>query len=135
MLFIFKKAKNKFVFQLDGDVYLEKSCLEILFNFIKNKEKVAVAPRYTNKENLSNIYKFPKSSLLRFYHWLINSNYGYSPGKISLSGFNYSDENNTKGFSQNDWLSGLICIDALILFYPCILSSHWELGILGDSLN
>ena len=102
----FKKAKNKFVFQLDGDVYLEKSCLEKLFNFIKNKEKVAVAPRYTNKENLSNIYKFPKSSLLRFYHWLINSNYGYTPGKISLSGFNYSDENNTKGFSQNDWLSG-----------------------------
>ena len=87
-------------------MYLEKSCLEILYNFIKSREKIAVAPRYVNKENLSNIYKFPSSNILRLYHWLINSNYGYSPGKISLSGFNYSDENKTKGFSQNDWLSG-----------------------------
>lgn len=102
----FKKAKNKFVFQLDGDVYLEKYCLEILFNFIKNKKKVAVAPRYLNNEKLSNIYKYPTNIITKLYHWLINSHSGYSPGKISLSGFNYSDERKKKGFNQNDWLSG-----------------------------
>ena len=36
----------------------------------------------------------------------INSNYGYAPGCISLSGFNYSDESKNSGFKMHEWLSG-----------------------------
>ena len=102
----FKKAKNIYVMQLDDDVELDKECLYDLYKFIKGRQDVAVAPRYSNKINLSSIYKKPKNFLNKFYHWLINSSKGYSPGNISLSGFNYSEENRLFGYKYHEWLSG-----------------------------
>ena len=49
--------------------------------------------------------KLPKI-FLKFYHWLINSSKGFSPGNISLSGFNYLQENKVMGYAVHEWLSG-----------------------------
>ena len=92
--------------QLDDDVKIANDCLFKLFSFIKGKQNIAVAPKYINKIKLSKIYRKPTSTLLRIYHWLINSSKGYSPGCISLSGFNYSDEGSESGFRNHEWLSG-----------------------------
>ena len=92
--------------QLDDDVEIEKIVYLNYFFFIKGKQNIAVAPKYINKFKLSKIYRKPDSVLLKIYHWLINSSKGYSPGCISLSGFNYSDESSESGFRTHEWLSG-----------------------------
>lgn len=102
----FKNSKFNYVFQLDDDVMLNKNCLFELYQFIKGKNNIAVAPRYADKINFSSIYKKPFNFYLKFYHWLLNSKLGYEPGKIALCGYNYSDENTIVGFREHDWLSG-----------------------------
>ena len=102
----FKKIKFRYVLQLDDDVELDNNCLIKLYNFIKGRSDISVAPKYVNNQQLSNIYLKPKSKLLYFYHWLINSKKGYNPGSIALSGFNYSSENNCFGHENHEWLSG-----------------------------
>tara|TARA_A100001011_G_scaffold114127_1_gene120805 strand:- start:28663 stop:29538 length:876 start_codon:yes stop_codon:yes gene_type:complete len=106
----FKRSKTKFVMQLDDDVQIEKNCLYKLYQFVKKKKNICVAPRYTDRPNVSKIYRKPTTILMKIYHWLINSDEGFSPGKISQSGFNYSEENRTKGFKEHEWLSGGIII-------------------------
>ena len=102
----FKSAKYKYILQMDDDVFLSKTALFKLYSFIKNRKKIAVAPRYVENGTNSIIYHKPKNFILKFYHFLINSFEGYSPGKIALSGFNYADESRKKGYRQIDWLSG-----------------------------
>ena len=103
-------------------MFVFKKCLEIMFKFLKGKN-IVVAPMYINfNKNLSKIYYKPKSSLLKIYHWLINSKRGFAPGTISLSGHNYSDETNNFSFRENDWLAGgaIMHLKKLILknYYP-----------------
>ena len=102
----FKKAKYNYIMQLDDDVKLDNKCLFKLYEFIKGKKKIAVAPRYSDKLPLSKIYNHPTNFLLKTYHWLINSKKGYSPGTIALCGFNYSDEKSLFGSKIHEWLSG-----------------------------
>ena len=102
----FKKSKQKYVMQLDDDVWLDKKCLNNLYKFIKGKNNLAIAPKYLDNVSLSKIYRKPNSSILKFYHWLINSNKGYAPGTISLSGYNYGEEDKNFGSKYHEWLAG-----------------------------
>lgn len=102
----FKKSTNNFVMQIDDDVILDKNCLITLYKFLKTKKNAAVAPRYKSSAKISKIYRKPDNIILYLYHWLINSKKGYDPGKISLSGFNYAQENKKHGYIIHDWLSG-----------------------------
>ena len=92
--------------QLDDDVWLDKKCLNNLYKFIKGKNNLAIAPKYLDNVSLSKIYRKPNSSILKFYHWLINSNKGYAPGTISLSGYNYGEEDKNFGSKYHEWLAG-----------------------------
>lgn len=120
----FKNSKKDIVVQMDDDILVKKDCLLKLFKQITSyNENVAIAPKYLSNMKLSSIYKKPKSKFLKIYHWLINSNAGFKPGSISLSGFNYSDENGKKGIREQEWLSGGLIIHKkknLILnnYYP-----------------
>ena len=120
----FKNSKKNIVVQMDDDILVKKDCLLKLFKQITSyDENVAIAPKYLSNIKLSSIYKKPKSKFLKIYHWLINSNTGFKPGSISLSGFNYSDEIGKKGLREQEWLSGGIIIHKkknLILnnYYP-----------------
>ena len=104
----FKKARNNYyVKQLDDDIELDKNCLINLYTFIKGRKNIAVAPGFLNEKNVPTIYKKPKNFILKFYHWLLNSSEGYSPGNISLSGFNYFLwKKKISGFTNHEWLSG-----------------------------
>lgn len=102
----FRKAKYNYIMQLDDDVKLKDRCLFNLYEFIKGKKKIAVAPRYSDKLPLSKIYSHPTSFLLKTYHWLLNSKKGYSPGTVALCGFNYADEKSLFGSKTHEWLSG-----------------------------
>lgn len=102
----FKKSKCKFVLQLDDDVVLYKDCIKYLYKYINKEKNIAVSPRLFSNIKVSKIYKKPSNFLFTIYHWLINGFQGYSPGKISLSGFNYSDENHNYGTRNLEWLSG-----------------------------
>ena len=102
----FKNTKSKYILQLDDDVRLDEKCLLKLYKFILGKSNIAVAPRYSNKASLSSVYHYPNSSLLKIYHWLLNSKKGYSPGTVALCGYNYSDEKSYSGFKFHEWLSG-----------------------------
>ena len=126
----FKKSKNKIIMQLDDDVRVKRNCIETLYKFISKKSKIAVAPKYEfyRKSKLSKIYLKPKVFYLKIYHWILNSSKGFSPGTISLSGFNYQDESKSFGYREHDWLSGGIIMHKkknLILknYYPFGFSS------------
>ena len=102
----FKKSNCKFVMQLDDDILVEKKCIYSLYNFLKKNNLAAVSPKFKYSNKLSIIYKKPQNFILKFYHWLINSTDGYSPGKVALSGFNYAEEHKSKGVSIHEWLCG-----------------------------
>ena len=102
----FNSCKSPYVLQLDDDVIIEENTIEKLLNFSLENDNTAVAPRYKNNLKISKIYRKPDNLLLKFYHWIINGSRGYSPGSISLSGFNYSDENSDENFKEQEWLSG-----------------------------
>ena len=44
-----KLTTKKYVLQLDDDIKIDKNCLKNLYNFIKNKKKIVVAPRIIEK--------------------------------------------------------------------------------------
>ena len=106
--FIFSKKKNQIYQRILGfksaKYKYQNEIIKLVF--FKNRKKIAVAPRYVENGTNSIIYHKPKNFILKFYHFLINSFEGYSPGKIALSGFNYADESQKKGYRQIDWLSG-----------------------------
>ena len=87
-----KLTKKKYVLQLDDDIKLDKNCLKILYHFIKNKKKVAVAPRIVEKSFFPN--KFKKKI--------------HVCGKISKNGIAYPVQKccSNKVHIKTDWLPG-----------------------------
>ena len=119
----FKKIKMGIVVQMDDDILVNKDCLEKLYFRIKNNDNIAISPNMIANSKLSKIYKKPNTKFLKLYHWLINSNKGFNPGTIALSGFNYAHENGIKGEREQEWLSGAMIMHKkknLILYnyYP-----------------
>ncbi len=119
----FKKTKMKIVVQMDDDILVSKNCLQKLYLRIKNNDKIAIAPSFFPNKRVSKIYIKPNTRFLKLYHWLINSNKGFDPGTIALSGFNYGDEDRLHGEREQEWLPGAMIMHKkknLILnnFYP-----------------
>ena len=93
----FKIAKNKFIVQMDDDIILEKNCLEIMRNFIKNNHHIAISAHFHNIISKKSIYSkvdnrsfsnfFSLSKLNYFYNKIKMGNKSYLNGDISISGF------------------------------------------------
>tara|TARA_B110000027_G_scaffold131124_1_gene154912 strand:+ start:1481 stop:2341 length:861 start_codon:yes stop_codon:yes gene_type:complete len=93
----FKIAKNKFIVQMDDDIILEKNCLEIMRNFIKNNHQIAISAHFHNIISKKSIYSkvdnrsfsnfFSLSELNYFYNKIKMGNKSYLNGDISISGF------------------------------------------------
>lgn len=93
----FKIAKNKFIVQMDDDIILEKNCLEIMRNFIKNNHHIAISAHFHNIISKKSIYSkvdnrsfsnfFSLSELNYFYNKIKMGNKSYLNGDISISGF------------------------------------------------
>ena len=93
----FKIAKNKFIVQMDDDIILEKNCLEIMRNFIKNNHHIAISAHFHNIISKKSLYSkvdnrsfsnfFSLSKLNYFYNKIKMGNKSYLNGDISISGF------------------------------------------------
>jgi len=93
----FKIAKNKFIVQMDDDIILEKNCLEIMRNFIKNNHHIAISAHFHNIISKKSLYSkvdnrsfsnfFSLSELNYFYNKIKMGNKSYLNGDISISGF------------------------------------------------
>ena len=124
----FKLAKNKYVLQIDSDLFLEKYCLENLMKTIQNNHKSCVGPKlYDLKSNKYFSTCIPKnekklSLYERFFFKNINGNEGFKPGIISKSGEPMGVLENGE-FKHLDWLPGACILhfkENLILenYYP-----------------
>tara|TARA_B100000035_G_scaffold315221_1_gene334514 strand:- start:271 stop:1134 length:864 start_codon:yes stop_codon:yes gene_type:complete len=124
----FKLAKNKFVLQMDSDLFLEKYCLENLLKTIQNNHKSCVGPKLynlkSNKYFSTCIPKDEKNFSLydRFFFININGSEGFKPGMISKSGEPMGVMENGE-FKNLDWLPGACILhqkENLILkdYYP-----------------
>tara|TARA_B100001057_G_scaffold494464_1_gene591099 strand:- start:49 stop:873 length:825 start_codon:yes stop_codon:yes gene_type:complete len=83
----FKIAKNDLVVQLDDDIVLEKTCLELMFEFMINNNNSCIAAHFYNIENNTSIY----ANLNQIKHKVFNqikNGKNISPyGQITDSGF------------------------------------------------
>ena len=83
----FKIAKSKFVMQLDDDITLHKSCLEVLTRNLYLNNNYSVSPNLFENRSKRSIYDYK----MNFKKILLNIISGFSifcvEGKIGLSGF------------------------------------------------
>ncbi len=97
----FKIAKNDCVVQMDDDIILEKKCLEIMHDFLKNNHNAAVSAHFHDRISKKSIYSkveglsFSNSFFLseldyfknKIYNKIRTANNSNLNGDISISGF------------------------------------------------
>jgi len=117
----FKIAKNEIVVQLDDDIILEKSCLNLMFDFIKLNQKSAISAHFHDIITKKSIYSREgktgfftffflselQNSRNKIYNKIKNGNNVQQSGDISKSGFEtYPDmQKHTKPFITG-WIPG-----------------------------
>ena len=103
----FKVAKNDIVVQLDDDIILEKNCLEIMRDFIKKNNKIAVSAHFYDIANRKSIYDNLSTTKYNFLYYIMNgSKVGFS-GIITRSGFEtYPNFNCDKSIISSEWIPG-----------------------------
>lgn len=85
----FRNASHDVVMQLDGDILVDKHCIEHLLKTLRMLgTKVAVAPSLMRLSTGESAHKEPERNkiLLKVYYWLMNGSAGYQPGRIDKSG-------------------------------------------------
>ena len=117
----FKKSINDYVLQLDDDIILEKNCLELMYNFIKNNKSAAISAHfhhavsknsiYLKEDNLTFSNSFFLSELKYFSNYVYNKikmgNSNNSIGFISKSGFEtYPNFPDHKEAFISGWIPG-----------------------------
>ena len=106
----FKRAQYRYVLQLDDDVILDKECISLLIDCIKNSDNTVSSPYYLNFDH-NPIHKAKSSTfVMKFFYLLMNGIDGFQTGKIALSGINYgvnkADINQQHGNFFVDWQPG-----------------------------
>ncbi len=102
----FKKARGKYVLQLDDDIKINNYCLNKLLEEISKKTDISISPLLVDKKNKYSLFDIkPKNSLFKIYHYLLNGIQGFKPGIISKAGIPYSFEKKKKIY-EVEWLPG-----------------------------
>ena len=123
----FQKASNELVLQLDDDISVSATCLQILVACMGESSDVAVGPKlYDMKtgEYHSFMVPFEKNSWFeRFLFWVVNGSRGYVPGQIGRAGVNMGVPEEPDNWSDIGWLPGCCVLHRkqnLVLydFYP-----------------
>lgn len=109
-IFGFQNVRFQFTLQLDDDILLEKDCLTRLYQFIIDKNIIAVSPKLLEL-NTNNYFHYLKEPLQNEYvfkllYRIINGIYGYESGKISLSGLGMGVSMKNINPSVVQWLPG-----------------------------
>ena len=117
----FKIAKGDIIVQLDDDIILEKNCLEIMRDFIKNNHDTAISAHFHDIISRKSIYsKIDNRSFSNFfflselnyfnnkiYNKIKMGNKSSPSGDISISGFEtYPNFQNHKEPFVSGWIPG-----------------------------
>ena len=102
----FKKARGKYVLQLDDDIRINNYCLNKLLEEISTKKNISISPLLVDKKNKYSLFDVkPKNFLFQIYHYMLNGTQGYKSGIISKAGIPYSFEEKKKIY-EVEWLPG-----------------------------
>ena len=93
----FKKARGKYVLQLDDDIKIDNYCLNKLLNTIEKFKKISISPLLIDKKRKYSLFDIqPKNFFFKIYHFLLNGINGYEPGSVSKAGIPYMFKNKGK---------------------------------------
>ena len=102
----FKKARGKYVLQLDDDIKIDNYCLNKLLNTIEKFKKISISPLLIDKKRKYSLFDIqPKNFFFKIYHFLLNGINGYEPGSVSKAGIPYMFKNKGK-IKEVEWLPG-----------------------------
>jgi glycosyltransferase involved in cell wall biosynthesis len=102
----FKKARGKYVLQLDDDIKITSYCLNKLLKEITKNNKISISPLLIDKNNKESLFDIkPKNYLFKIYHYLLNGKQGYKHGIINKAGIPYMFEKKKKIY-EVEWLPG-----------------------------
>ena len=97
----FKKARGKYVLQLDDDIKINNHCLNKLLETVSKNRDISISPLLVDIKNKYSHFDIkPKNYLFRTYHYLLNGIQGYKPGNISKAGVPYMFEKKKKKFTR-----------------------------------
>lgn len=104
----FKKAKGKFVLQLDDDIILNKSCIRLLKNALKKNQNLAISPNIFEIHKNKSIYDYRLGIKNKITNIILGEKFNNKIGKITSSGFETYPliTNNSKGLVKTEWLLG-----------------------------
>jgi glycosyltransferase involved in cell wall biosynthesis len=136
-IFGFKKSKYDYILQLDDDVKVDKTCLEIMIKFMSNSKKnISVSPYWQDEVYNKPLHSKKKKGLIMLsYYLVINGFNGYIPGRISLSGtnfgVNFNEVDKSSDYIEVDWQPGGCILHKrqnLILsnYYPFLGKAYCE---------
>jgi len=110
-IFGFKHANEKYILQLDDDIWIDQNNLKILINSLMFLEKnSAIAPVFLNKVTGKGIYNYSSNLISNFLDFVIlKSKWGLDKmGTISEGGINFGIDHSYKKIKNYpcDWLAG-----------------------------
>ncbi|OUW34655.1 MAG: hypothetical protein CBD39_02825 [Flavobacteriaceae bacterium TMED179] len=104
----FKITNCDIVVQLDDDIILEKYCLELLYEEIKNKSDTSISPNLIDSVSNRSIYLEKKGLKKYLFNKIMGFNSDEKRGKIGLGGFQYYPvlNFNSNILLDSEWLVG-----------------------------
>ena len=103
----FKKAKGKYILQLDDDIDISYKSLNKMLAYISKYSNIAISPVLVDKKtNISPFDKIPENFFFKIYHFILNGKKGFLPGSISKAGVPYGYNLLKKNVSEVEWLPG-----------------------------
>jgi GT2 family glycosyltransferase len=109
--FAFSQVNQKFVLQIDDDVFVDTNCILSMLSFLESHSNTAVSPSLIDVQNSLPAFflQAPNEKSGFIYKVLfniINGKVGYVPGKISKSGLNMGFCYECEQPYEVEWLPG-----------------------------
>jgi hypothetical protein len=109
-IFGFTKVKYLHTLQLDDDLFLNKECLKILYNFSLLHQQASISPTLLDVKTNNDFHFLSKPKdgdlIKKFLFFIINGKLGYVGGKISEAGLGMGFDTFTQEPNEVEWLPG-----------------------------
>ena len=104
----FKLAKGDYILQLDDDIILNKNCIRLLFDELKNLPNTSISPNVFLSENKNSIFSKKNSLKQKIFNLISGLKLNNREGRITISGFESYPEisSNSDLLTETEWLIG-----------------------------
>ena len=104
----FKIAKGDYILQLDDDIILNKNCIRLLFDELKNLPNASISPNVFLSENKNSIFSKKDSLKQKIFNLISGLKLYNREGRITISGFESYPEisSNSDLLTETEWLIG-----------------------------